>query len=210
MKQGVKAFSLTEILVVIAIVALLSGLIYPVLINSKRHALDVPCTASLRQLHMSWQLYTQSNNERGPSDLGDLYRHDRSIAVLLKCPADRWNGANSQETEKLVQPISYFYWPNIDGLREALEQADANHGLFYCVTHGQTRAGTTTGNPERELQGLVLRARVDGSVQRAQVGLWCSAPLKGGGILAGRTPWALLTDVKCEGQWCMGLDHPCK
>lgn len=51
------AFTLTELLVVIAVIALLAALLLPVLGKSKARAEGVTCANNIKQLSVAWQLY---------------------------------------------------------------------------------------------------------------------------------------------------------
>ncbi len=53
------AFTLLEMLIVLAIVCILSGLLVPVLLNSRKHALRDVCLSNLHQTATALSLYTQ-------------------------------------------------------------------------------------------------------------------------------------------------------
>lgn len=57
------AFTLIELLIVIAIIAILAAIILPVLDKAKQAAVNVNCLSNLRQLQMCWHLYTVDNND---------------------------------------------------------------------------------------------------------------------------------------------------
>jgi len=107
-------FSLTELLVVIAVMAILAALLLPALSKSKSRAQTIACLNNLHQLSTGWQLYTGDNNDllvpndniaggaAGPSwcqgtgiletnttviESGLLFAYNRSTA-LYHCPAD--------------------------------------------------------------------------------------------------------------------------
>src|ERR1044071_3960621 len=61
------AFSLTELLVVIAVIAILAALLMPVLSRSKAQAYNAACLNNLRQLGIAARLYSDDNQERLPS-----------------------------------------------------------------------------------------------------------------------------------------------
>jgi len=61
-----QAFTLVELLVTIAIIAILAALLLPALANSKAKAYDVQCRSNLRQLGLCFQLYAAENDDYVP------------------------------------------------------------------------------------------------------------------------------------------------
>src|SRR5436853_3173810 len=59
-RQG---FSLGELLVVVAVIALLAGLLLPAVSKARHQARRAQCISNQRQLLLSWSLYHGDNNE---------------------------------------------------------------------------------------------------------------------------------------------------
>jgi len=91
-------FTLVELLVVIAIIALLAGLLLPVLANARRVAKRTTCGNNLGQLARAALLYASSNSDRLPDDgkgaltslnlLADAYVGDVRV---YSCPGEPTN-----------------------------------------------------------------------------------------------------------------------
>jgi prepilin-type N-terminal cleavage/methylation domain-containing protein/prepilin-type processing-associated H-X9-DG protein len=98
-----RAFTLTEILVVSAIIAVLSGITSVVAIRAVRSGRETQCLNNLKQLEHAWALYESDHDQwspplplsNSPSTLGatafvealDPYLKDPRVWF---CPLDRW------------------------------------------------------------------------------------------------------------------------
>jgi prepilin-type N-terminal cleavage/methylation domain-containing protein/prepilin-type processing-associated H-X9-DG protein len=73
MKRGTRAFTLIEILVVVAIIALLIAILLPSLSRAKAMARMVQCQSNLHQLATAFCMYTGENKGRLPGTTFDPY-----------------------------------------------------------------------------------------------------------------------------------------
>jgi prepilin-type N-terminal cleavage/methylation domain-containing protein/prepilin-type processing-associated H-X9-DG protein len=72
MRTSATGFTLIELLVVIVIIALLAGLLLPVLSNAKSKAQGIYCLNNLKQLQLAWWMYADDNNDKLPENRGGL------------------------------------------------------------------------------------------------------------------------------------------
>ena len=194
----------------IAILALLAALIFPVIVRSKEAAKTASCTSNLRQAYIAWSLYTDSYDGRPPLRL-EQFIDDPGELAIMKCPSDSFQpGANKMASNRIGEKISYFYAGAPSAFWEDLENADPNHGVLACVAHGERVGDGAVLDPLNDTTGFVLRLRKDGSVQRAQVGHICFDPPEGG-LMTTRATWLLFTDEwPCPEPWCPAGSYQCQ
>jgi prepilin-type processing-associated H-X9-DG protein/prepilin-type N-terminal cleavage/methylation domain-containing protein len=107
-KRRALGFTLVELLVVIGIIAVLAGLLLPVLGRAKEKAGAISCLNNSRQLQLAATLYAADNNSEFPRRLpmtnawmfalkpyyGNNSKanttNTASTSKILKCPSDRW------------------------------------------------------------------------------------------------------------------------
>lgn len=210
MKQS--GLTVTELLIVIVIIALLVALMLPVVFEARKRAQRSPCMANMRQIYVGWSGYLQDYGEQLPS-LPALVERVRSV---FACPADPYpEGANSRVKRLTGVRGSYFYLSDTvlplhnDRFVHDLQEADSNHGILACVLHGN-RASEVSSSAFSAYKGIVLRLRRDGSIQIARQTAYCTR--EGG---RGRCLWDLMTDVRdhpARSRWCTqeGEAAPCE
>lgn len=182
----VAAFTLVELLVVIGIIAVLAGILFPAFARVRAKSYESVCISNMRQIGHAFRMYEQ--------DYGDTPRFMQSLCDsryitdlgVLHCPGDTHGdrgGAFTREGHHhpaMDETVRYSYlnlW-SANGDREdsrtwpALLANESVAGLLACQVHGDTFVPHPAMGPSiLDYQGLVLRLQFDGAVVRRMV-MW--------------------------------------
>lgn len=204
-RRRLQAFTLIELLIVVAIIMLLVALLLPVLSSVRERARITQCIDNLHQIGSAIQLYLNDYNQAFPDKLGKLKSYVKSPEVFM-CPSDtdreyslNWNAEGIRTSYVAFlnflssQDESDF---DVRAMR-ILHQVDPNHGVVICYLHGNKNR-LFYQNPDHALgstDGKMLRLRLDASVQQVNVPYVCVS-LSPGGRQASLYYWYLLTDVR--------------
>ena len=82
-------FTLVELLVVIAVIAILAALLLPAISAAKNKAQSIGCLNNLKQLQTCWLMYVNDNNDRVPPNKSAL------VQGIWRSSADSWIGNSS-------------------------------------------------------------------------------------------------------------------
>jgi prepilin-type N-terminal cleavage/methylation domain-containing protein len=192
-RQG--AFTLVELLTVIAIIAVLGTLLLTALSSAQKKSRQARCTANLHQISLALNMYLDDFDQR-PRQLGPLAgsKYLPSRAVFI-CPQDKtgnWGGLvnpGSQFFDGAAvppspgttfqlpaettgdEPLRYSYLHPLSWDAAAWNQllkAGSAAGMAACQVHGLGRPDPV--HPSlNDFEGLVLRGRRDGAVLHRKV-----------------------------------------
>ena len=94
-----RAFTLLELLVVIAIIAILAALLLPVLSAAKLRARSAGCLNNMRQIVLATKLYLDDN-------------HGAMVPLWVEQGAPGWPGWAYDAKIFVVQKSTYLWWPD--------------------------------------------------------------------------------------------------
>jgi len=128
-RAGPRGFTLVELLCVVAILAVLAGILFPVFGQVRERARRISCLSNLQQLAKAQQLYLQDWDERftawslpalsGPSrfwtDLFEPYLRTRAV---FRDPSAVWQGSTPEEGVPLADYALLTWGPDGRGTRQ--------------------------------------------------------------------------------------------
>jgi len=123
------AFTLVELLVAIAIIAILAALLLPALNRSKGRALQVVCTGNFKQLTAAWKMYAEENN-------GNLVTVNYKFKSTGIINTNAWVLGSMDDNAMEYPPIDpgVLDSTNIHGLTEgSLFPYSRSAGIYRCA-----------------------------------------------------------------------------
>ena len=95
--KNLKGFTLIELLIIIAIIAILTAILFPIFAQAREKARAISCLSNTRQLGTSIDIYLQDFDESGPIGVddrahadgwaGQVYPYVKNTAIF-RCPDD--------------------------------------------------------------------------------------------------------------------------
>ena len=135
-----KAFTLIELLLVIAIIAILAAILFPVLQQAKEKAKQTACTSNHKQWGLAFNTYLVDSDDRFPMSMawtGSIWRWDQYHAV----PPD-W---------RVDQGAQYAHWQRNHWANSTKPYIE-NYGIYECPSCPESRLGVNynqTNPPSR-------------------------------------------------------------
>lgn len=122
-KSKLTAFTLIELLVVIAIIAILASLLLPALARAKARAQRIGCTSNLKQVGLSYRLFSNDHGDKFPFDVNttdggvsdlagysavDVYRSMSNELVTPKVLVCNSDGSAAKDSDFLNNTTASF------------------------------------------------------------------------------------------------------
>ena len=140
MKQK-SIFTLIELLIVIAIIAILASMLLPALNSARAKARNIACVSNLKQNGIMFHEYCGENNEYAPQ-LDGVYTYVSQVAPVQE----------KYKTNRFTKPTGAFYCPEM----ARSSTVNATYASSYVLTLGQ--------------QGGALRETDDGGRESRRLG----------------------------------------
>lgn len=198
--------TLMELMVVLAIIALIVAITLPIVNNARYRAKDSTCISNMRQILKAVALYRSDYDQQLPNRTIDILPYAKTPQIF-QCPADLEYGVVGGPWVQ-GQRLSYYYLMNTGAGPFVLEHApkhDPNHGILACVWHPKSNIDFARRWSAQPVHApYVRRGLLDGSVRTVRKRLPTPSET--------RTPsypftghygmWALYTDAPCPPEYC--------
>lgn len=191
-----RAFSLSELVVVIAIILVLAALLFPVYANSRKEGYRAAFGSNLRQLSMGLNQYLEDSNDKLEFmfwvDQRPLLPYIKS-RELFHTPADPYpDGVHAQAGRILKSPVSVWPLKSVDKLWMKHILEETNPTLYVCPVFGIREELGDEKPSNYTYTGRMLRVRKDGSLQTATLAKRC---FQDGAFQTYRVPyWEMFSD----------------
>jgi prepilin-type N-terminal cleavage/methylation domain-containing protein len=144
-----RGFTLLELLIVVAIIAILAALLLPVLSTAKSKGKQASCVNNLRQLSMCWRMYSADNNEKLVENDPTHPETDNWVLGSMKIALEATNELDLRQglLFPYVSQVSLFHCPadssqSNNHLRTRSYSMNGWMGTRYMETIRQTRYRT--------------------------------------------------------------------
>lgn len=202
------AFTLIEVIVIVATLALLFAVLLPALAKQKGKKERIDCVNNLKQIGLSFRIWAGDGGDRYPMAMptnqggtmeyvltGEVFRHFQAMSNelgstrILICPADKTRAPAPDFTRLANTNLSYFVVPDAnENLPQSILSGDRNITNRFSPTNGMLVLMTNQlvgwTKEMHKFQGNV--ALGDGSVQQSSSALLRSGILPNTGFATNR------------------------
>jgi len=98
------AFTLLELLVVVAIIAILAAILFPVFARARENARRTSCQSNLKQIGLAWIQYSQDYDEKIMRFSNGVSSSSATVAAPAVYWWGSWDGATFRGSGGLLQP----------------------------------------------------------------------------------------------------------
>ena len=152
-------FTLVEILVVLGIIALLAGLLFPVVARARLRARDAQCMSQMRQLLAAVGAYRADWGDQFPSEYHSLTRYARDDRVFM-CPL-----ACEPPAPCVNPPDSRYVWEfHKEEFPAHYRERGETIPVIFCLFHDHPHARLIVMHPDMR----IFVGRACGSVDVAR------------------------------------------
>jgi prepilin-type N-terminal cleavage/methylation domain-containing protein len=177
-----RAFTLLELLVVLAIIGILTALLFPVISRAREQGRRAACTSQLHQIGLAFSLYRQDYNEL-PGHLSLIHPTYLPNPQLFVCPSDQNRGQYEgnlrlEGTMFLSSGVSYEYVPQWETAQQlAWYQPPPHFGngkwddltpLAGCPWHWAKKFNRDQNGNQPGSQGWQIYLTLGGSVRKVR------------------------------------------
>jgi prepilin-type N-terminal cleavage/methylation domain-containing protein len=141
-----RAFTLLELLVVVAIIAVLAGLLLPVYSNTKAKAGKATCINNLRQISLAVRMYADDSRDNSPEVKPDGAR-DPFTAYKEYLKGYVGSQQASPRANLFACPGDKFYYDYDTRISRSLHAEVRNNYSSYAFNAGNAPTGVPTGTP---------------------------------------------------------------
>src|SRR5687767_6233648 len=134
----VSAFTLVELLVVLAVIAILASLLLPALIGGKERAKRAACKNSIRQFAIAAHLYANDHEDRLPSGASNKPGDDH--LPVISTATSNAIVENCGGSDRIVHCPSYGDWFIRQQAERPFEEQEYGYVIGYNYHGGHTNA----------------------------------------------------------------------